>query len=406
MSLTAADETGGLVLTVDSVALREVPAEQLTAATTAQATSLFQVDWPELPVALEPAPSWTSVTTAEDVAALDGAALDGAVLDGAVPSAVVLDAIGGTDEDATLTLTSRVLAVVQAWLAGTGSEDSHLVVVTRGAVPAGGEAVTDPPAAAVWGMVRAAAGGEPRPDRPAGLDRTRTTVWSPCWARPWPAGSRSSPCAAPPSTSRASAAPRTRRPSRCSVRKGQCSCPAPVRWAVSWPGTSSRGTACGGWCSPAGGAGTAEGVDELVAELPARAPRFPWWRATSLTATRSPRLVASVPDRTARRAHRRCDRRRGDRDGDPGAAGPRVRAQGGRGAAPRRTHPGPRPQRVPRLLVGLRGVHGRGQRQLRGRERLTGRVDGQPPGGGPARPVARVGPVGPGRGHGGRHWTR
>ncbi|MEV6730904.1 type I polyketide synthase [Streptomyces sp. NPDC051364] len=156
LSVEAADETGGLVVTMDSLVSRAVSAEQLeTAADAAVANSLFQVEWTELSQTqgAGAAPSWLPVATADDVAALaDGAG---------VPAVAVLEAVGGAGEDAVLALTSRVLEVVQAWLAGSGLEESRLVVVTRGAVPAGDGAVTDPAGSAVWGMVRAAQAENP-----------------------------------------------------------------------------------------------------------------------------------------------------------------------------------------------------------------------------------------------------
>ncbi|MFF3859306.1 type I polyketide synthase [Streptomyces sp. NPDC002209] len=151
VSLQAADETGGLVVTLDSLVSRPVSAEQLgAAADTAVANALFQVEWTELPAAqgTEGAPASVPVATADDVTALAGGA--------EVPAVAVLEAVGGSGEGAVLALTSRVLEVVQAWLAGTGLEESRLVVVTRGAVPAGDGAVTDPAGAAVWGLVRVA----------------------------------------------------------------------------------------------------------------------------------------------------------------------------------------------------------------------------------------------------------
>ncbi|MEU9233189.1 type I polyketide synthase [Streptomyces subrutilus] len=160
VSLQAADETGGLVVTLDSLMSRPVSAEQLgAAADTAVADSLFQVEWTELaPVPgseVSPA-SVAAVDTADDVVALaDGAAVAG------VPVVAVLEAVGGEGEDAVLALTSRVLGVVQAWLAGTGLEESRLVVLTRGAVPAGDGTVTDPAGSAVWGLVRAAQAENP-----------------------------------------------------------------------------------------------------------------------------------------------------------------------------------------------------------------------------------------------------
>ncbi|WP_320065554.1 polyketide synthase [Micromonospora sp. RTGN7] len=132
MSLEAADEAGGLVVTVDSVVSRPVSVEKL-AATTETRDSLFRVEWIELPAAAVEAPS------------LDGR-----------PDVVVLEVAGENDA---LAVASRVLADVQAWL--NGPEESRLVVVTRGAVPAGDGAVADPAAAAVWGLVRSAQAENP-----------------------------------------------------------------------------------------------------------------------------------------------------------------------------------------------------------------------------------------------------
>ncbi|MFI9639154.1 beta-ketoacyl synthase N-terminal-like domain-containing protein [Micromonospora sp. NPDC051925] len=140
MTVEAADQTGGPVLTMDSLVLRAVSTAQVDPA---GANSLFQVDWAELPaVAGQPSPSWVAVEHPDDVAALTGA-----------PAAAVLEAVG--DGDA-LAVTSRVLAVVQAWLAAVDLDESRLVVTTRGAMPAGDGVVTDPAASAVWGLVRAA----------------------------------------------------------------------------------------------------------------------------------------------------------------------------------------------------------------------------------------------------------
>jgi malonyl CoA-acyl carrier protein transacylase/acyl carrier protein/methylmalonyl-CoA mutase cobalamin-binding subunit len=157
LSVAAADETGSPVLTMDALVMRAVDIEQL-GATPAQESrdSLFAVEWTELPPAQgpEPAPSWVPVAAAEDMDALTAS--------GGVPAVAVLEAVGGQGEDAVLALTSRVLGVVQAWLGASGHEESRLVVLTRGAVPAGGEgAVTDPAGTAVWGLVRAAQSENP-----------------------------------------------------------------------------------------------------------------------------------------------------------------------------------------------------------------------------------------------------
>ncbi|MEV7091759.1 beta-ketoacyl synthase N-terminal-like domain-containing protein [Amycolatopsis sp. NPDC051045] len=144
VSLEAADGTGNPVISAEAVTLRAVSTAQLSTATEDR-DSLFQVNWIELPTAREEtAPSWVPVATADDVAGLP----DG--------TTGVLEVAGG---DTPLTATSRVLAVLQAWLTEPGAE--RLVVVTRDAVPAGDRPVTDPAAAAVWGLVRSAQAENP-----------------------------------------------------------------------------------------------------------------------------------------------------------------------------------------------------------------------------------------------------
>ncbi|SEB30141.1 rifamycin polyketide synthase modules 7 and 8 [Amycolatopsis tolypomycina] len=122
-SLEATDGAGNLVVTAEEVVLRPVSVGQ--PGTTRD--SLFQVNWIELPGSQQ----------------ADGVA-------------DVLEVPGG---DAPLTATSRVLEKLQTWLAEPEAE--RLVVVTRGAVPAGDTPVTDPAAAAVWGLVRSAQAENP-----------------------------------------------------------------------------------------------------------------------------------------------------------------------------------------------------------------------------------------------------
>ncbi|GHI10416.1 beta-ketoacyl synthase [Streptomyces cellostaticus] len=156
LSVDAADETGVLVVTMDSLVSRAVSAEQLeTAADSAAADSLFRVDWSELPPVqgAQPAPAWVPVATADEAEALARSA--------EAPEVAVLQAVGGDGEDAVLALSTRVLGVLQAWLAADGLEQSRLVVATRGAVPAGDGVVSDPAGAAVWGLVRAAQAENP-----------------------------------------------------------------------------------------------------------------------------------------------------------------------------------------------------------------------------------------------------
>ncbi|MEU1013999.1 type I polyketide synthase, partial [Streptomyces sp. NPDC005890] len=175
LSLQAADETGAPVLTLRSLVSRAVSADQLGAAADDSRDSLFRIEWTELPGTTEPdtdlPPAWVPITEPAHVAALtDGSG---------VPPVVVLEA-GRTetaDDAAALALTGRVLEIVQAWLASPSLEAAQLVVVTRGAMPAAGEqTVTDPAAAAVWGLVRVAQAENPDrivlldTDTPAGTD--------------------------------------------------------------------------------------------------------------------------------------------------------------------------------------------------------------------------------------------
>ncbi|MEV4057770.1 type I polyketide synthase [Amycolatopsis sp. NPDC049688] len=129
VSLEAADTTGGLVVTADSLVSRPVAAEQLDATPSVTRDSLFRVVWTELPPA-----------------AAEG------------PVTEVFEVPSGADA---FDVTSRVLEVVQAWLASAPAGDPRLVIVTRGAVPADDRTVLDPAAAAVWGLVRSAQAENP-----------------------------------------------------------------------------------------------------------------------------------------------------------------------------------------------------------------------------------------------------
>ncbi|MFG2843342.1 type I polyketide synthase [Kitasatospora sp. NPDC048296] len=174
-SVIAVDETGGPVLSVNSVTFRPVDVAQLDAAAALAAEddrdSLFRVEWTELPsaprTAAEPEPAWAPVSSAADVAALAAEA----------PAVAVLRADGGANRgvDEVLALTASALSVVQAWLTDEAFEESTLVVVTRGAVAASGDGdVTDPAAAAVWGLVRTAMAENP--DRIVLLDTESEAV--------------------------------------------------------------------------------------------------------------------------------------------------------------------------------------------------------------------------------------
>ncbi|WUV56731.1 type I polyketide synthase [Amycolatopsis sp. NBC_01480] len=74
----------------------------------------------------------------------------------------------------THSLTHRVLARLQDWLATGHADDARLVVVTRGAVSVGGADVTDLAASAAWGLVRSAQ--EENPDAFVLLDLDAESV--------------------------------------------------------------------------------------------------------------------------------------------------------------------------------------------------------------------------------------
>ncbi|MEU4878649.1 type I polyketide synthase, partial [Streptomyces sp. NPDC021608] len=135
LSLRVADATGAPVLDVDSLVLRPVAAAHLRPATETGPESLFRTTWTPLPV-----------TARADA-----------------PHAVrTLDVIGdGASAEDVHTLTGRVLKDLQAFLAEP-DDTSRLLVVTRGAVVVqDGERITDPAAAAVWGLVRSAQSEHP-----------------------------------------------------------------------------------------------------------------------------------------------------------------------------------------------------------------------------------------------------
>ncbi|WP_408055691.1 SDR family NAD(P)-dependent oxidoreductase, partial [Streptomyces apricus] len=161
LRMSVADTTGAPVLTVDSLMARPVSVEQLSGfrgtgtGTDTGESSLYRVNW--TPVPLATSDSATAPATSEGFTVLHSPRN---------PEASV--------PEQTRSATRRVLAALQEW---EGSE--RLVVVTHGAVSVvngegasadaegssaagegvsadGGEAVTDLPGAAVWGLVRSA----------------------------------------------------------------------------------------------------------------------------------------------------------------------------------------------------------------------------------------------------------
>ncbi|MEO3792454.1 type I polyketide synthase, partial [Nonomuraea sp. B10E15] len=150
IALTIADADGAPVLSVESLAVRPVSAEQLTAAGNDHAESLFRVEW--TPVS---APDTAEQPELPELASVaeDAAVPDAVTYVVTPPEAEVLDAVHETLAD--------VLSAVQGWLADERFASSRLVVVTRGGVAVGDGDRVDVSAAPVWGLVRAAEAENP-----------------------------------------------------------------------------------------------------------------------------------------------------------------------------------------------------------------------------------------------------
>ncbi|WP_326658971.1 SDR family NAD(P)-dependent oxidoreductase [Streptomyces canus] len=154
VSLTVTDPTGAPVVSVGSLVLRAVAADQLQGRPAAQ-DSMFRLAWTSLPLPADAAVP--SVLTAGDLAATlaDQAGLPDAVL-------VPLSPGDGTGADRAHAVAAEALQLLQRWTADARSADSRLVFVTEGALAARpGDPVGDPWAATVWGLIRAAQSESP-----------------------------------------------------------------------------------------------------------------------------------------------------------------------------------------------------------------------------------------------------
>nr|WP_267286789.1 SDR family NAD(P)-dependent oxidoreductase [Kitasatospora acidiphila] len=180
VSLDMTDSAGLPVVSVESLALRVVSADQLGAGdAAAAANSLYGLDWTPLPTSPVPADpervavvgsagaAWfadasdnSDVTFHQTLAELRERVVRGEV---ARPELVFLgcDGEGGetaaVSPDAVRSLLTDTLTVVQDWVDDEVFLDAQLVVVTRGAVGVeSGSDVVDLAGAAVWGLVRSA----------------------------------------------------------------------------------------------------------------------------------------------------------------------------------------------------------------------------------------------------------
>ncbi len=130
VSLLVADSAGTPVASVESLVLRAISTDQLSAVRSAAPDSLFKLTW--IPVAEAP--------------------------DSEVP-AVVIPVRGTNDVDSVHSTAHSVLQLVQEWLGGDHAE--RLVLVTSNAVATAGEDVLDLAAAAARGLIRSAQSENP-----------------------------------------------------------------------------------------------------------------------------------------------------------------------------------------------------------------------------------------------------
>ena len=177
IAITAADPSGALVASVDSLVFRPMSTEALAAANAVYHESLFHLEWLPTPAVDVPdARIW--VVLGDDEPRLheqleaagadhagaptveaypDVAALGDVVEAGISGVEVVLwPSSPGTDAEATRVAAHRALEVVQSWLADDRPASARLVVLTKGALAVDGEPVDDLAGAAVWGLVRSA----------------------------------------------------------------------------------------------------------------------------------------------------------------------------------------------------------------------------------------------------------
>ncbi|MFI2779953.1 SDR family NAD(P)-dependent oxidoreductase, partial [Streptomyces sp. ALB3] len=170
--LLAADGSGSPVARVESLVLRPVTAEQLTASGADQ-DALFHLEWTPVPVSPDgPARRWAVIGEGWPQALGAEPYADLAAVDPAVDLVLVTHGAKAGDDhgaEAGDDLASDVrrsvhelLALVQEWLADPRFADALLVVATHGAVvPRGEDALSDLAGAAAWGLIRSAQSENP-----------------------------------------------------------------------------------------------------------------------------------------------------------------------------------------------------------------------------------------------------
>ncbi len=203
ISLTLACSDGERMASIDSLAMRPVPREQLALAVGPNRPSLLVLGWEELQAsaAMETGGAWATVAVEEQASSLgslraagvsveahrDLEALERSLTDAGKPAPDVLvidcteqsrepepggrvgehdpaSGVGGADIESIHVAVGAILLDLQAWLKAERLQDTRCVIVTNGAVAVSAEQV--PPSvagAATWGLVRCAQ--EEHPDR-------------------------------------------------------------------------------------------------------------------------------------------------------------------------------------------------------------------------------------------------
>ncbi|MFF4160625.1 SDR family NAD(P)-dependent oxidoreductase [Streptomyces sp. NPDC001678] len=159
VSVAAVDTTGAPVLSVETLTLRPRPVADAPTGAGAEQGALLRLEWIPVPDAA-PRQALRSVTLGSDgIASLTD------VPAGTDLVVVPVAAVGDEDVPAAVhRLTAHALQLVQDWLADNRHAASRLLFVTRDAISAGvanTDAVRDPAAAAVWGLVRSAQSEHP-----------------------------------------------------------------------------------------------------------------------------------------------------------------------------------------------------------------------------------------------------
>ncbi|ORA74434.1 hypothetical protein BST28_22630, partial [Mycolicibacter kumamotonensis] len=147
VAITAIDDGGTPVLTVDSLVVRPTERKQLVGT---GADPLFAVEWSEFTATRSKQPSTiTRLSVESDLTALSAGTVPGAV-------AWEVSTPAGHRADAARVGVHAALSLLRAWFAAEHLAEARLMFVTRGAVAVGEGDVPDPAAAAVWGFVRSA----------------------------------------------------------------------------------------------------------------------------------------------------------------------------------------------------------------------------------------------------------